>query len=60
MEAEQRIAIQEDIIEKLAAQGHSTVEAEKILKTFTDTLKTMYAHRDTIMAELEMAYKNSN
>lgn len=51
-EAEQWIAGQAARVERLAAAGHETAEAENLLLVLTAALATMRAHRAQIVREL--------
>jgi D-serine dehydratase len=52
-EAEERIARQKALIAELAADGHATMEAEKLLESFIATLDAMHKHKETIQTELD-------
>lgn len=45
-EAEAHIARQKEIIEELRRDGHSTLEAELLLKVFQDTLRS---HKESVL-----------
>jgi hypothetical protein len=49
------IARQQEIIEKLDAHGHETVEARRMLKTFEDAQAMNIADRERLKKELERA-----
>ena len=51
-EGEQRVAAQQDLIEKIALDGHDTKDAEKFLETLMQTLALMRQH-----LQIERTYK---
>ncbi|MBW0000168.1 MAG: hypothetical protein JO015_13785 [Verrucomicrobia bacterium] len=48
-QAEARIVQQQKRVAKLAAGGHDTEEAEKLLTRLTESLETMLQHREIIL-----------
>ncbi len=48
-EGERRVAAQILLIERLRQDGHATGEAERLLVTFEQTLKTWKEHREAIL-----------
>ena len=50
--AAERIVRQLALIERMAAAGHDTSQAERLLQEMERALELMYAHRAQIMREL--------
>ena len=48
-EAEERIDKQKALVQKLAADGHDTSNAEALLQTFRDALTAYLDHRELII-----------
>jgi hypothetical protein len=52
-ESEERRARQMKLVQRLAAGGHDTTEAQRLLDNITDLLVTVRAHRRLIVRRLE-------
>jgi len=57
--ARERIARQEELIERLQAQGHDITAAQSVLHTMRDTLGAMEEHREVILQHLAAAKRPS-
>jgi hypothetical protein len=54
VEGERRVDQQHELIARLSAQGHETVQAYALLNNFENMLDAWYAHRALILGRIDL------